>query len=610
VIATTLTVIAVFGPVGFLKGMVGQFFKQFGITVCFAMMISLFDALTIAPMLSTYFAGSSHKKKKSAIYRYTLGVVLGAFNRFQDALEDFYEGLLRRTVNHPLISLLVSFIIAAACFATVAKVPKTFLPPQDNGEFTVALDLPPGTSLAAMDAMTKKIDGVIRGNREVELTSYSVGNQYGEANTADMYVHLIPAKARTLNTSQVKEKIREQLKEYAEANPKVKDFDAVGGGMRPFNLNIIGTDQDLLEKHARGVFEELRRHPGLKDVDINSKPGKPELQVIMDQKKGEALGVSNASMGAELRTLIEGSTPAKFRIGGDEYDIRVRLQEDQRNLRERFATTYVPNINFNLIRLPDVAKPTDTVGPAKITRQDRGRYIQISADITPGAGLGNIMQDIVKMFETTQKLPTGLSYGFLGQAEDFKELMENMLVALGFGILFIYLVLSSLYESFITPFTIMLALPLAICGSMLALFLAHQSVNIFSIIGLILLLGVATKNSILLVDYTNQLIQQGLDRPSAIIKAGRTRLRPILMTTMALIAGTVPVALGLNEASRQRTSMGVAIIGGLVSSTFLTLIVIPAAFCFVDDFRQWVNKIFARVRGESVTLDVAENLKG
>ncbi len=598
VIATTMTVIAVFGPVGFLKGMVGQFFKEFGLTICFAMMISLFDALTIAPMLSAYFAGPHHSDKKGISY-YSIGYVLRGFDRFQNWLENLYEGLLRFTLRRPFIVLGASFLIFLGSCATVAKVTKTFMPPQDAGEFGVSVDLPPGTSLESMNELAVKVDQTLRKNPEVEIVALTVGSTDGESNKANAYVKLVHSKKRKFNTIEMKEKIREQLKDIAYANPKVTDYDAIGGGQRPFNINLIGNDQAMLEKYAYPLLEKLKSYPGLKDPDVNTRPGKPEFQVIPDKIKMDRLGISPALMGGELRTLIEGVPAAKFRQNGREYDIRIRLKPEQRNLRLGFNETYVPNINGSLVRLADVANPVQSSGPTKINRQDRSRYIAIGADITPGAGMSQVLSDLKVMLENDLKLPPEIRYAFVGQAENFQELGENMMMAMLFGVLFIFLVLASLYESFITPFTIMLALPLAMCGSFVALFITHQSLNIFSMIGCIMLLGVATKNSILLVDAANQLILAGHDRAQAVIQAGKIRLRPILMTTMALIAGTIPVALGLNEASRQRTSMGIAIIGGLISSTLLTLIVVPAAFSFIDRFRIWSKSTLLRWFGSA-----------
>jgi HAE1 family hydrophobic/amphiphilic exporter-1 len=610
VIGTTLTVIAVFGPLGFLKGVVGQFFKQFGLTVCFAMAISLFDALTMAPMLSAYLAGTHEEHDTKSLYGRTIGAVLRAFGRFQDWGEDVYEAFLKRVLRHPLISIGASILVFIACMSLGGKVTKTFLPAQDQGEFTVAVDLPPGTNLDTMSELALQIDKVIRQNPEVLVTALTVGSTDGDPNKASFYVKLVPAKKRKVNTTDLKVRLREQLKLFAHANPQVKDFDAMGSGQRPFSLNLSGSDQKQLEEVALKVKERLKKYPGLVDVDVNFRPGKPEFQVQPDKSRAQMLGTSTSMIGLELRTQIEGMVAAKYREKGIEYDVRVRLQDDQRNLKQNFPTTFVPNLNNSLVRLSDVAKPVSTEGPSQITRMDRNRYIQVGADLAPGAGLGNILSDVTKIMNEEMNLPKDMHFYFIGQAENFKELGESMVFAMGAGIVFIFLVLSSLYESFITPFTIMLALPLAVAGSIVALFIGNQSLNIFSMIGIIMLLGVATKNSILLVDYANQLMHDlGVGRNEAIIRAGKTRLRPIMMTTMALIAGTIPIAVGLNEASRQRVSMGWAIIGGLISSTALTLIVVPAAYSFIDRFRVWSGGVMARIFMSDLAREDAELLQ-
>lgn len=596
VIATTLTVLAVFGPVGFLKGVVGQFFKEFGLTICFAMLISLFDALTVAPMLSAYFAGAPHEKGKTGGTN-ILSRAVNKFSQFQDWLEKNYNSILQFAIKYPFKVLSISLVVALASCSTVIKVPKTFLPQQDAGEFSVSVDLPPGTNLEETAKVTEKVDAIIRANPEIDVAAYTVGDKDGQANVGDFYIKLVKRKFRKVNTSQMKDRLRDQLKSFSYANPVVKDYDAVGGGMRPFSLNIIGEDQKQLEQYAQKAFEILKKNKGLKDVDSNFRPGKPELQVQIDNQRADSLGVSHAQAGMELRAQIEGTTPAKFREAGREYDVRVRLQESQRNLQAGFDKTFVPNINFNLVRLKDVATAAPAEGPAKIFRVDRSRYIRISADIAPGAGLGDLMTETERIMKEEVNLPSNMRFQFVGQGENFTELADSIKTAMLFGVLFIFLILASLYESFVTPLTIMLALPLALCGSMLFLWIFGESLNIFSMIGCIMLLGVATKNSILLVDYANQLVRGGMDRSEAIIKAGRTRLRPILMTTMALIAGTIPVAAGLNEASKQRTSMGIAIIGGLISSTLLTLVVVPAAYSYIDRFREWSKEVLGNLVG-------------
>lgn len=591
VIATTCAVLAVFGPIAFLKGVVGQFFKEFGMTICFAMMISLFDALTVAPMLSAYFAGKSHGFPESGFLGATVGRALKAFNRFQDKLENYYEQILERVLAAPGKTFLVTLIILILSGVAMKFTPKTFLGAQDYGEFSVGLDLPPGTNLNEMSEVSHKVDTVIRANPEVKSSVLMVGSRDLESNVATFFIELVPAKQRKVNTTQFKDRLREQLKEFKFANPTVKDVDMVGAGSRPFNVNIIGSDLAVVEKVADSLYQRLRAMPDLKDVDTSVRPGKPEFQVVLDNRKAELMGVSSSMVGAELRNQIEGATPAVFREEGREYDIRVRLGEQDRNLKENFNTTFVPNINFRQIPLKNIAAGIEATGPANILRQDRGRYVQISADLTPGGkGMGGVMADINQLLEKEIPLPPGVTYAFVGQAENFKELLESMVTAALLAVVFIYLVLASLYESFITPFTIMLVLPLAACGAFIALFVSRQSLDINSMIGCILLLGVATKNSILLVDTANQLIDEGMDRTQALIKSGKIRLRPILMTTFALIAGMLPVAIGLNEASKQRTSMGIAIIGGLISSTLLSLVVIPAAFTYIDRFRLWSKK--------------------
>ncbi len=583
VIATTLTVIAVFGPIAFLQGIVGQFFKEFGLTICFAMLISLFDALTIAPMLSAYFAGRvKHEESSRGWHR----------------IENLYGKVLSFTLANPLKIMSVAVLIFALSIVAVSKVPKTFLPAQDIGEFAVSLELPQGTPLETTRQLAQTVDGIVRAYPQVRLSALTVGTSDGESNVANLIVELVSAKKRKENSSEFKAIIRERLKPFAYAKPAVKDIDFVGGGERPFNLVIVGNDLQELEKTADRVVHKIKNHPALLDVEVSSKKGKPELQIDLDPEKAKRLGIAPSAVGLELRTQVQGSTPAIFREEGTEYDIRVRLQENQRDIAGQFGATYVPNVNHNLVRLSDIAKPFATTGPANINRQNRGRYVLISADIAPsGPGIGGAISDIKKLMAQPGMLPAGMSYDFLGQAENFKELGINMSIAAGLGILFIFFVLASLYESFVTPFTIMLVLPLAACGAFYALLVTGKSLDIFSMIGCIMLLGIATKNSILLVDYTQQLIKEGKPQREALLQAGKTRLRPILMTTFALIAGMLPVAIGLNEASRQRTSMGVAIIGGLITSTLLTLVVVPAAYGYLERFRQFALRISKDLTG-------------
>lgn len=608
VIATTMTVIAVFGPIGFLQGVVGQFFKEFGLTICFAMMISLGDAITMAPMMSAYFAGKAHepiatKKVSDNKFLAVIDHALKFVDRLQTWLEDKYVGLLKITLKRPSLVLIAAFIVFVVSLVSIKFIPKTFLPPQDNGEFMVSLDLPPGTSLEKMDKVANEIDQLLRQQKEIKQTVMTVGNVSGESNIASLFVEMVPSKQRKINTSDFKAKIRELLKPFVYANPVVKDQDRTGGGQRPFNLYLVGSDQAELEKQSLMVLDNLKKNPALLDVDTSFRPGKPEIQVDINPEKASAIGVLDSAVGNELRALVEGVTPAVFRENGKEYDVRIRLKEDQRDLKKNLQSIRVPAMNGRLTYLRLFADIKDAQGPTTINRQDRVRYINISADINPkGKGMSAAISDVKTLLEKDSPLPAGMRYKFVGQAENFQELMINIMIAMGLGVLFIYMVLASLYESFVTPFTIMLVLPLAACGAFYALLITQSSLDLFSMIGCVMLLGIATKNSIILVDYINQSIHQGMNMTDAILRAGKNRLRPILMTSFALIAGMLPVAIGLNEASKQRTSMGIAIIGGLISSTLLTLLVVPAAFEYIEKARNFGNKYLGRLVSKDDTV--------
>jgi hydrophobe/amphiphile efflux-1 (HAE1) family protein len=597
VIATTLVVISVFGPIAFLQGIVGQFFKQFGLTVVFTMLISLFDAFTVAPMLSSYLAShNEHGPRKGLI-----GRMLDSFDRFQTRLENFYESTLGWVLRRPKTVLALAFLTFVLSLVMAAFIPKTFISAQDNGEFVVSVEKPTGTSLEATEAFMLKIEEKLKADPNVELIASTVGSSSGqtEDNKGAFYVRLVPSKERKVNTTYMKEFFRKEFEPFQkEAIVQLGDVNIGGNNEKPLNLNLVGDDLEVLAAYADKLKARVEKIPGLVDVDTNFRAGKPEFHVNFNRSQSEALGVSTVTAGAELRGRVEGIVAGTYRKNGIEYDIRVRLQDSDRDLRKEFATTLVPNSNMNLIPLARIAEGEATTGFSQINRQNKARYINIGGNMGAGGSLGNIMAEIENVLqkEPEFKPPAGVSYHFFGQAEDFRELMQNMVIAMGLGILFIYLVLSSLYESFITPFTILLALPMAVSGAMFALLVTGKALDLFSMIGFVMLLGVVAKNSILLVDYAQQLVQAGTDRKSALVKAGRTRLRPILMTSFALIGGVIPIAIGLNEASAQRTSMGVAIIGGLISSTFLTLLVVPAAYEYIDDFRLWLGRLFLGLR--------------
>jgi HAE1 family hydrophobic/amphiphilic exporter-1 len=603
VIATTFTILAVFGPIGNLDGIVGQFFKQFGLTVCFAMLVSLFDGLFVAPAMSAYMGGKGgdlHQVPANRILYWNWRMLKG-FDKFQTWMEQKYVSVLRVSLRRPLTTLLAALGVFVFSIFIARFVPFTFLPPQDNGEFFVQYELPAGSNLTATDQVSLTMEKELRSLSQVQDLLATVGSGTGESNKGNIFIRLVPSKKRKENTTQMKEVVKAKLAGFKQYQVIVTDQSSAGG-QRAFNLNLVGQDLDTLIPYAEKVLAKAQSNPALQQADSSYRAGKPEFQIKVKPASAELAGVTLNGIGQELRTLLEGNTAALFREKGVDYDIRVRLKEDQRDLSKDFSQMQVPNLAQRNVPLQNVATIQKVMGPTTVLRENRTRYIQISADITPGGpGLGGAIKDFTKLFEGELKPPAGLSFSFVGEAERFKELMVNMLVSLGLGMMFIYLVLASLYGSFITPFTIMLVIPLAACGAFLALFLARSSFDLFSMIGCVMLMGLATKNSILLVDYALEQMRQGVSRAEALVKAGEARLRPIIMTSLALIAGMIPVAIGLNEASKQRTSLGIVVIGGTISSTLLTLVVIPVAYLYMDRFQDFLLRGYRYIFGHDDT---------
>jgi len=605
VVATTLTIIAVFLPIAFLGGIMGMFFKSLGYVVVFAMMVSLFDAMTMAPLLSAYMAGkrkegASNGEEAGWCRRWFLNVcapftaTARAFEIFQRWMVSTYERVIRLALRHR-VTVLVSVVLLIVVSGVVAwfGIKKTFMPSQDVGFFLVTLEAPAGTSLAAMRSDVLKVDAIIRKYKENMHVSGLIGDPAGDTpNKATFFIEMVPYRERRINTTEMKDRIRKDLKKFTHLNPRIGDM-MMMGRERPFTMDLAGEDLNDLAKAAGMVRAEFRKIKDLADVDMEYREGKPEHQVILDPDRLRNLGVSTVTAGMELRGMVDGNVAAKYRMHGREYDIRVRLREDQRDLRQGLGKFWVPNMNNQLVRVSDVAKPLDTTGPTKISRRDRTRYIQISGEMAKGGALGGVQKSCKEIMKRL-KLPAGVRYEFVGYFEEFVDLFKNFAIAMALATLFMYMILASLYESLVMPLLILVAVPMAMIGALFSLWITGRTLDIFSLIGLVMLLGLVAKNSILLVDFTMQLTRKGMPREQALVRAGRIRLRPILMTTLALIAGMLPLALALSEVGKFRQSMGIAVIGGLISSVALTLVVVPAFYTWFDDFRLWTRKVFRR----------------
>jgi len=581
VVAISAVVIAVFTPISFLKGIVGQYLKQFGLTISFAMIISLIVAISIIPVLCAYLTGNKiHQAKQNG------------------KLEILYEKILIFAIKNPGKILLLTITVLVFSIFSFKAVPKTFMTENDNGEITLSLELSADSSLDATEKAALAMDKIARSNQEVIASAVSIGTMSKQSHRGEIYIKLKPKNQRDISTFAFKEKLREQIKDFKYANPVVKDFDPSGGASRgqPFNLFLISANKQSLESYADKLYNYLQNNKSLKDVDSSNKSTRSEFTIVVDDNKAKLYGINPQAVGNELRGYVAGYTPTKLKQNGLEYNIRLRLQEEQRDVKDNFNKIYVSNLNGKFIRLADIATASENNEAATINRQDRGRYIQITASLAEKQGLGDVIKDLEqKLQEGDLKIPQDVRYSFSGDSENMQDMISSMNRALLLSIIFIYLILTSLYESFMIPITILIALPLAFCGAFYALFFAGETVNIFTMLGLFMLVSVSGKNSILLIDYTNKLIDQGKSQSEALIIAGKMRLRPILMTSFALIAGTIPVAIGFSETAAMRTSMGVAIIGGLISSTLLTLVVVPAVFGYIERFRIFSKNKLAKL---------------
>jgi len=597
VIATSFTIIAVFLPIGFMQGTIGQYFKQFGLTIVFAMAVSLFDALTVAPFLSAFFAGKGDKARNP---------VVQFFDRLQSLVDRIYARCVKGAIAHPVITVAAAFVILIVSLFAASHVRSTFMPGTDDAEYQITLKLPEGTSLTGTLDTVKQIEHRVKKFPELDYIAVEAGSSRGESNVATLNIFMVPRSQRNRSADDIREALRKEVSGFKYARPSVNAYNLWGGDWKPYILNISSDDLEKLNDYTLKVVEKLKKIPDLTEVELKGEGGKPEFQIRFDTDRMQALGVTTKMAGGELRYHIAGEVVGKLHQKGKEYDIRLRLRPEQRNLKAAYNESKVPNMHGKLIPLSAIAKGTDRKGPTLLLRQNRARTMQIMANYSVNGAAGSATERTRQILEKELPLPDGFKYSFWGDSEALEQTVEGITLAFLLSLIFIYLILSSLYESFISPVAILLAIPPALSGAFFALFVTNEMMSIFSMIGIILLMGLVTKNSILLVDYAVAGVARGMSRKEAIFEAGKARLRPILMTTFAMIAGTVPIALGIGEAGKQQASMGIAILGGLIISTLITLLVVPAVFEGIDTFREWIEHRFRPVWRKKELADTAE----
>jgi HAE1 family hydrophobic/amphiphilic exporter-1 len=577
VLATTLSVVAVFVPVAFMEGIVGRFFYQFGMTVAFAVMISMFVSFTLDPMLSSRILRPS---KRGRLHQ--------ASERAFLFIDRAYEWLLGRSIRHRWIVVGLALLTFGASIYMGKFLRSEFLPLEDQSEFNVKIKAPLGASLAVTDALFEHIRQRVKDRSWLDYTFVTIGSdELQRVNEGTMYVKMLEKDQRAIGQAEAMRWMRERVADITEAKVSVEIVPRVSGGGRKWadvQLEIRGHDLNRLETISNAVMDRMKETEGYVDIDTTYDKAKPEVNVFVKRDRAADLGVNPMVVATAVKALIGGQDISKFKAEGERYNVSVRLQEPFRTRPGDIEQLTVRGRKGDLISLRNVAYVREEAGPVQIDRYNRARQITVLANLQRDKKvLGEAVAELSAVVNKVG-LPPGYSFGFAGMADSMKEAFANLLFALFLAIVIVYMVLASQFESLVHPFTIMLALPLSVVGAFGLLILCHMTVSIYTMIGIILLMGLVTKNGVLLVDFTNTLRRRdGLERDAAILKAGPIRLRPILMTTLALIFGMLPIAIGTGAGSESRQPMAVAVIGGLTTSTLLTLIVVPAVYTIVDD---------------------------
>ncbi|WP_114835849.1 efflux RND transporter permease subunit [Agrobacterium tumefaciens] len=593
VIATTATIVAVFLPVAFMDGIVGRFFYEFGVTVSAAVLISLFVAFTLDPMLSSvwYDPDAQPDAKRGPI-----GRLIARFDRGFEWMAGQYRRAIGWTLRHRLVTLLVTSGIFIASLFMVPLVGTEFVPNADEGRFQVNITAPVGSSLDYTTTKVRQVEKALREFPEVEMlySTINTGGAAGKHRTA-ILVGLVPLDMRSRTPLSLAEPVRKRLSAIPGIEVTILQ-NGLGGGESPVQLSILGDDRAVLEKIAAGLVEDMKKIPGLVDVTSSAKDVTSVLSVRLKPAAASDLGIAHADLAAALSPLIGGEDVSKWTDSdGNTYDIVTRLPAERRSdlasLGELMIATGRTAANGAplMVRLDQVADIGIMPAPAEIRRIDNRREILVSANIA-GRTLGDVTETLQGLTAGLD-LPNGYRIRFGGDAETMQETVGHMVTALSMAVIFIYIVLASQFGSFLQPLAIMASLPLSLIGVLIGLMVAGSTINMFSLIGFIMLMGLVTKNGILLVDFANRERRRGLSLNEALENAGVIRFRPIIMTTLAMIFGMIPLGLAVGGGGAQRAPMAHAVVGGLISSTLLTLIVVPTILSYLDS----IIRRFARL---------------
>jgi multidrug efflux pump subunit AcrB len=567
----------VFVPVAFMPGMVGQFLQQFGITISVAVLISLFISFTLDPMLSARLA-----KQRKPGEHHQENAVASAIRRFLDGSERVYSNILRWVLDHKWMTAGITVLVMVVSFGAASRLGMEFLSAEDRSQFIVQLILPDASSLEQTRTRVEQAENILKGIPEV-TDVYAIVGDNGDVNKARLRVIATPKQSRQRGIQAIKEEARGLLTPALPATRvNLQDLpiiDGLGGDFYPIMIRVTGPELAKIHEESERIAQILRDIPGTADVRVDYNPPKPELAIEVDRARAKDLGVSAAAIALQMRMAIGGDVAAKLREGVDETDIRVRLSERDRATPERVRQIMIATPK-GLVPVTDVARVELRDGPSVIEHENRQRQLAIYSQLN-GAALGDVAGKL-KAKIAEKPLAPGYSLIYDGQIKMMTEQNDAFSTAFLLAFVFIYMVLASQFESFKHPFTIMVSLPLALVGALLGLVFGGYHVSMGAMIGIILLMGLVTKNAILLVDGALQYLREGATVDEALMKAGPRRLRPILMTSAAMAIGMVPTAIGKGVGSEFRAPMAIAVIGGVITSTFLTLLVVPVVFAAME----------------------------
>ncbi|MDB6155860.1 MAG: transporter [Chthoniobacteraceae bacterium] len=584
VMATTLSLLAVFVPVAFLSGMVGRFMSSFGLTMSFAIAVSLLVSFTLAPMLS---ARVLRITRPNWLERGMARLV----NVFYHPLEHGYLAMLRFSMRHRWLVVLACFGALFSVGFLMKHVQKSLLPATEEAQFQVSLRTPEGSSLAVTDLAAERVARDIRRMPGVEYTLLTIGDSDQRTpNLASIYVRLVDPARRAQSQEAVMDLVRTQIvpKYPPEYRMTVMLVPAFATGQSSANVQYIiaGPDLAKLTAAAEAALIEARKIPGIRDVDSTFISGKPELTAVVDRSKAGQMGVNIADLSSTLRLLVGGADVSSFSENGEQYDIHLRADQRHRDREEALGLLTVPSEKAGPVPLSSLVRFEHRNGPAQINRANRSREITITANNAPGVGESEILAAIDAVVKK-QNLPADYLTGAVGRSKEMNRTASAFITAMLMSAVFMYLVLAAQFESWIHPFTILLALPLTLPFALLSLLIFGESLNIFSMLGVLVLFGMVKKNGILQIDHTNQLRAHGLPRLDAILQANKDRLRPILMTTVAFVAGMIPMIFAKGIGASMNTTIAGVIIGGQTLSLLLTLLATPVFYSLFDDLVEW-----------------------